>query len=199
MDKCTSCSRRYPPELFIYKGKTYKTCNNCLTSKAEKKIKLNNDTKPIIETISLQVLSEFVAKLISDVEHNNGISFEARIDLNDDIFPITNLDLKSIARVILDKVEEGDDYPQSSTVLSADGDEERIDPNLYQQCETKVVALEYLVKHLREELSANNIKHIKNVINNMDRVFTMINDIKSSQLNIRRDNTWNSKPWTMFL
>lgn len=83
--------------------------------------------------------------------------------------------------------------------FSADGYDENANPELYQQCEVKVVALEYLSNHLREELSLNNLRHVRNVVNNMDRVFTMINDIKSSQLNLKRGNTWSAKPWTMFL
>ncbi|CAG8716240.1 12113_t:CDS:1, partial [Cetraspora pellucida] len=39
---------------------------------------------------------------------------------------------------------------QSSTIVSANND---VDLDLYQQCETKVAELEYLAKHLREELS----------------------------------------------
>ncbi|CAG8631708.1 8213_t:CDS:1, partial [Scutellospora calospora] len=74
-----------------------------------------------------------------------------------------------------------------------------VDPDLYQQCEAKVVELEYLAKYLREKLSINNLRHVRNAINNMDRVFTMINDIKSSQCNSRCSNIWNAKPWTMFL
>ncbi|KAF0436882.1 histidine phosphatase superfamily-domain-containing protein [Gigaspora margarita] len=88
---------------------------------------------------------------------------------------------------------------QSSMAFSADGYDENANPELYQQCEVKVVALEYLSNHLREELSLNNLRHVRNVVNNMDRVFTMINDIKSSQLNLKRGNTWSAKPWTMFL
>ncbi|KAF0472459.1 hypothetical protein F8M41_025026 [Gigaspora margarita] len=88
---------------------------------------------------------------------------------------------------------------QSSIVISVDDDGDRVDPNLYQQCETKVVELKYLVNHFREELSNKNLRHVRNVVNNMNRAFTIINDIKSSQRNSKRKNTWSAKPWTMFL
>ncbi|KAF0472460.1 hypothetical protein F8M41_025027 [Gigaspora margarita] len=118
MNKCFSCAHHYPPENFIYKGKTYKTCAKCLISKAEKRINLeknNIETTPI-ETISSQALCDYVAKLILDVESNNGISFEIRIDLHDDIFLMANFDdLKSIVRIIIDKIKEGDDYIWSTT------------------------------------------------------------------------------------
>ncbi|CAG8455419.1 12255_t:CDS:2 [Dentiscutata heterogama] len=46
---------------------------------------------------------------------------------------------------------------QSSTAFSADGDSEMVDPEIYQQYESKVAKLEYLASHLREKLSINNI------------------------------------------
>ncbi|CAG8701116.1 27042_t:CDS:2 [Dentiscutata erythropus] len=87
---------------------------------------------------------------------------------------------------------------QQPTIFFTNNDE-GVNPDLYPQCEAKVAELEYLAKHLREELTINNLRHIKNVVNNIDRVFTMINDIKSSQCNSKCTNTWNVKPWTMFL
>ncbi|CAG8837355.1 29184_t:CDS:1, partial [Gigaspora margarita] len=79
---------------------------------------------------------------------------------------------------------------QSSIVISVDDDGDRVDPNLYQQCETKIVELEYLVNHLKEELSNKNLRHVKNVVNNIKQAFTIINDIKSSQRNSKHKNTW---------
>ncbi|CAG8701814.1 16044_t:CDS:2 [Cetraspora pellucida] len=78
---------------------------------------------------------------------------------------------------------------QSKTVFIADGDNEAVDPELHQQCKAKVDELEYLVNHLKEELFINNIQHVNNVVNNMNRAFTII----------KRDKTWNAKSWTMFL
>ncbi|CAG8612862.1 11937_t:CDS:1, partial [Cetraspora pellucida] len=57
---------------------------------------------------------------------------------------------------------------QSSTISSADNNDKRVDLDLYQQCKAKVVKLEYLAKHLRKELFINNLRHVRNVINNMD-------------------------------
>src|SRR4051812_19308541 len=115
MNKCTSCAHYYSSEFFTSKGKTYKTCINCLNSKSEKratekKLKLDSDhNETIVELILLQALSDYVAELISNTEKNTGISFEIRIDLNN-IFSQENPDLKSIVRLIIDKIEEGDDY-----------------------------------------------------------------------------------------
>ncbi|CAG8813234.1 42226_t:CDS:2, partial [Gigaspora margarita] len=94
---------------FKYKGKIYKTCANCLISKAKKRRKLDNkNTQPTtIETILAQSLCNYIENLISNVENNNGILFEIHIDLNDNMFSeVESNNLKSIARVIVNKVEE---------------------------------------------------------------------------------------------
>ncbi|CAG8555578.1 26257_t:CDS:2 [Dentiscutata erythropus] len=109
INKCSSCAHYYPPENFIYKGKTYKTCAKCLISKAEKRIKLekNNVKTTPIETILSQVLCDYVAKLILNIEGDNEILFKIHINLYDDIFLMANFDdLKSIVRIIIDKIEE---------------------------------------------------------------------------------------------
>ncbi|CAG8820666.1 21421_t:CDS:1, partial [Dentiscutata erythropus] len=46
---------------------------------------------------------------------------------------------------------------------------------------SKIVALERLVNHLNDEPSANNLKHVKNVVDNMKHIFTIIEDIETSQ------------------
>ncbi|CAG8484374.1 11819_t:CDS:2 [Scutellospora calospora] len=46
---------------------------------------------------------------------------------------------------------------QSKIVFIANGDNETIDPELNQQYKAKVDELKYLVNHLKEELSINNI------------------------------------------
>ncbi|CAG8596964.1 10828_t:CDS:2 [Ambispora gerdemannii] len=71
MNKCSACAHYYPSESFIFKGKSYKTCINCLTSRAEKRAtnkKLdNNNTETILESISPQALSDYVAGLLSNL------------------------------------------------------------------------------------------------------------------------------------
>ncbi|CAG8837353.1 29183_t:CDS:2 [Gigaspora margarita] len=117
MNKCSFCAHHYLPENFIYKGKTYKTCAKCLISKAEKRINLekNNIKTTPIETISSQALCNYIAKLILDVESNNEILFEIRINFHNDIFLMANFDdLKSIVRIIIDKLE-GYNYIWSTT------------------------------------------------------------------------------------
>ncbi|CAG8464324.1 19589_t:CDS:2 [Gigaspora margarita] len=66
-------------------------------------------------------------------------------------------------------------------LIITDENDENFDPNLHQQCKSKIVILEQLVKHLNDELSANNLQHVKNIVDNMKRTFTIIEDIESSQ------------------
>ncbi|CAG8604609.1 hypothetical protein C2G38_2032714 [Gigaspora rosea] len=115
MNRCSFCGHHYPPESFIHKGKTNKTCSNCLISKAEKRRKLeNNKTETTIKTS--HTLCDYVAKLISNAKNTNEISFEIRIDLNNNMFSMATFNnLKSIVRLIVDKIEEGDDYVWSAT------------------------------------------------------------------------------------
>ncbi|CAG8699566.1 8743_t:CDS:2, partial [Dentiscutata erythropus] len=147
MVKCNSCNNNLQSEAFL---KTYKTCAACLISRAEKRIaKKNLDnstaTTTTIESIALQTFSDYVAKLISNTENNNEISVETHLDLHDDIFSIATFDdPKTIVRIIIDKIEEGDDFSsqaQSSIAFSADGDSEMVDPEIYQQCKSKVAEL----------------------------------------------------------
>ncbi|CAG8459986.1 9128_t:CDS:2 [Cetraspora pellucida] len=112
MNYCTSCAYYYSFEFFTSKGKTYKTCINCLNSKSkkratEKKSKLDSDynDETIVKLILPQALSDYVAELIFNTEKNTGISFKICIDFND-IFSQKEPDLKSIVRLIIDKIEE---------------------------------------------------------------------------------------------
>ncbi|CAG8799257.1 20920_t:CDS:2 [Cetraspora pellucida] len=85
-------------------------------------------------------------------------------------------------------------------LIATNENNENFNPELYQQCKSKIVALERLVKHLNDELSENNLQHIENVVNNMKHTFTIIDDIESSQHKRRCSNTWSkSKPWALFL
>jgi hypothetical protein len=87
-----------------------------------------------------------------------------------------------------------------NAVLVADGDDEVQDPDVRTTCSAKVAAVKRMAEHLEQELSANNLQHVSRVVNNMDRLFTMLDDIETTQRKRRRDQTWRgSTPWTMFL
>ncbi|KAF0458972.1 hypothetical protein F8M41_000826 [Gigaspora margarita] len=87
-----------------------------------------------------------------------------------------------------------------NNLITIDENEENFDPELHQLCKSKIVVLEHLVEHLNNELSANNLRHVSNVINNMKCTFTIANDIELSQRKRQCSKTWNkSKSWMLFL
>ncbi|CAG8765587.1 21800_t:CDS:1, partial [Dentiscutata erythropus] len=78
---------------------------------AKKNLDSNITTTTTIESITLQALSDYIAELIFNADNNNGILVKIYLDLNDDIFSIATFDdPKSIVRIIIDKIKEGDDY-----------------------------------------------------------------------------------------
>ncbi|KAF0524679.1 hypothetical protein F8M41_015057 [Gigaspora margarita] len=56
------------------------------------------------------------------------------------------------------------------------------DPEMHQIYEQNVEAVKCIADHLEQELAANNFNYIIHVINNMDRLFTMLNDIETAQI-----------------
>ncbi|CAG8719294.1 6794_t:CDS:2, partial [Gigaspora rosea] len=72
------------------------------------------------------------------------------------------------------------------TSFLVDNDSENFNSELHQDCKVKVVALGRLVEHLNNVLSENNLRHVKNVVDNMKRTFTIIDDIELLQCMRRR-------------
>ncbi|CAG8551498.1 4578_t:CDS:2 [Gigaspora margarita] len=80
---------------------------------------------------------------------------------------------------------------QTCDIVKMDQDEEAFN---------HVTAVKRMANHLEQELLANNLNHIIRVVNNMDKLFTILNDIETSQNRRKRDPTWHeSTPWTLFL
>jgi hypothetical protein len=91
-------------------------------------------------------------------------------------------------------------FQNNSEPLVADGDDELQDADVRKNCELKVAAVKRMAVHLEQELSANNVKHVSNVVDNMGRLFTVLEDIENAGRKRRRNQTWQgSKPWTMYL
>ncbi|CAG8754522.1 31831_t:CDS:1, partial [Racocetra persica] len=54
--------------------------------------------------------------------------------------------------------------------------------------------------HLEQELLANNLNHVMQVVNNMDKLFNILKDIEIAQNKRKCNPTWRgSTPWTLFL
>ncbi|CAG8668807.1 44591_t:CDS:2, partial [Gigaspora margarita] len=80
-------------------------------------------------------------------------------------------------------------------LITINENEENFDPELRQLCKSKIVVLEHLVEHLNNELLANNLRHVSNVVDNMKCTFTIANNIESSQRKRQCSKTCNkSKP-----
>ncbi|CAG8529510.1 22641_t:CDS:2 [Dentiscutata erythropus] len=67
-------------------------------------------------------------------------------------------------------------------------------------CKQKVEAIRCMADHLEQELATNNFNHITHVTNNMNRLFTMLNDIETVQNRRRYNLMWRgSTPWILYL
>ncbi|CAG8762950.1 11726_t:CDS:1, partial [Dentiscutata erythropus] len=64
---------------------------------------------------------------------------------------------------------------------------EALDSEIIQVCKQKIEAVRHIADHFEQELAANNFNHVIHVTNNMNRLFTMLNDIETAQ-NRRRRN-----------
>ncbi|CAG8608273.1 663_t:CDS:1, partial [Gigaspora rosea] len=60
-----------------------------------------------------------------------------------------------------------------------------------QKIESKIAALWHLVDHVNKELNANNFQHVKAIINNLDRAFTIISDIEKAKNQRVWHTTWH--------
>ncbi|CAG8746654.1 21501_t:CDS:2 [Cetraspora pellucida] len=88
---------------------------------------------------------------------------------------------------------------QNSSLVKMDQDEP-FDPEMCWTCEQKVAAIKSMATHLKQELLANNLNHVTQVVNNIDKLFNMLKDIEIAQNKRKRDPTWHgSTPWTFFL
>ncbi|CAG8693077.1 24056_t:CDS:2 [Dentiscutata erythropus] len=109
MIKCTSYKHQHPPKAFVLDKKTYKTCATCLTNKAKTRAnkKTISDHNQTIETISLNDLNEYVMELMESLENDMRLSFTIHVDVN---MSDQNCNIKSIANMIVNNIEEGDGY-----------------------------------------------------------------------------------------
>ncbi|CAG8750106.1 15127_t:CDS:2 [Dentiscutata erythropus] len=159
MIKCTSYKHQYPSEAFVLDGKTYKTCATCLTNKAKTRAnkKTISDHNQTIETIPLNDLNEYVMELIESLENDISSNLQNqhfnKQTLNDQ--PLNKQPLNKQPLNVNNKLSTQMNI--KNDLIITDDNDENIDPDLHQQCKSKIVTLERLVKHLNDELSANNL------------------------------------------
>ena len=117
MNVCSSCYRKLPPDAFTYENKTYKTCVNCKTSRAEKKGSKKNalvdntdgEESPV-EILSIDEINSYVADTISGLERDVALFLTFRVKLNEATLTTVGTDVRVMAKLIIDEIEEGDDY-----------------------------------------------------------------------------------------
>ncbi|CAG8707527.1 25784_t:CDS:1 [Racocetra persica] len=120
------CFHLLPPEAFIYKNKSYKTCSACLTTKSNKRAgkkalpvdnhlestndQIENQFKDEIETITFTDIIEHIFNKISSLKQNQKLSFNLCVKIDDNILTKINHNMRLLVRLIVDKIEEGDRY-----------------------------------------------------------------------------------------
>lgn len=117
MNTCTSCTRKLPREAFIHKGKLFKTCSSCL-SKKQRKAKQTaptvgvqtGSTETSLDTVSLQEISGYIGDVTAVLEPGAKLALNLSIKLDDEALTTASHDVKLLAKVVVDMVEDGDGY-----------------------------------------------------------------------------------------
>ncbi|RIB10878.1 hypothetical protein C2G38_2263281 [Gigaspora rosea] len=129
---CSLCKRTsLPPEAFILYNKSYKTCARCLLAKSKKKAEkrslpsdnnfegMNNRTESQLEKnmeeITFNNIIEYISNKISDLEEDSSISFNLRIELDDNTLTNAHNNTKLLVKLIVDEIEEGDGFTTGPT------------------------------------------------------------------------------------
>ncbi|CAG8568352.1 3119_t:CDS:2, partial [Cetraspora pellucida] len=102
---------------------------------------------------------------------------------NDNLTEPSNLIKISIEDEVLNSVSD-------NNLVEFDKNNEAFNPEIHQICEEKVLAVRCMANHLEQELAVNNFNYITHVVNNMDRLFAMLNDIETAQNQRIYNLTW---------
>ncbi|CAG8779555.1 17740_t:CDS:1, partial [Dentiscutata erythropus] len=92
---------------FVLEGKLYKTCSECLIAKRTIKSDSTNIENTLIEKISFKEISDYIT---DSLEYNNKLYINFRIILEEEILNIADINIKLIAKLIVDEIEEADGY-----------------------------------------------------------------------------------------
>ncbi|CAG8583151.1 4753_t:CDS:2 [Ambispora gerdemannii] len=116
MNICTTCRHKLPAEAFLHKGKVFKTCSNCLIvrsrKRAAKRSSINDQQLEreieVIEKIFLSEVVDYVTSKATNLEHDNMLSFDLCIELDDVL--VAAHDAKNMVKLIVDEIEGFDGY-----------------------------------------------------------------------------------------
>ncbi|CAG8610410.1 222_t:CDS:2, partial [Racocetra fulgida] len=81
----------------------------------------------------------------------------------------------------IDQEDEALDSVSGNNLVEVDENDEAFDSEICHIYKQKVAAIRCIANHLEQELTANNFNHITQVVNNMNRLFMMLNDIEAAQ------------------
>jgi len=96
-------------------------------------------------------------------------------------------------------VSESSQTTAPGTTYALDNDNEDVILSA-EAFEKKIEYYESFIKHMREEYSSGNHKHVQILFNGTKRVRTIMEDIEKEQKKKTKQTTWKgSKPHTMFL
>ncbi|CAG8643767.1 6671_t:CDS:2, partial [Racocetra persica] len=167
--------------------------------RAEKRAENANVEDIPMEKISFKEIADYMTDSIE--QNENPINF--CIILDENTLSIADINIKLMAKLIVDEIEEGDSYNWITSNQDAHEKEntyEREYIERREKVEFKIVELNRLIDHINKEWSANNLNHVEAIVNNLDRAFTILKDIDKAKNKRLRDTTWSSsKPWTLYL
>ncbi|CAG8564321.1 10959_t:CDS:2, partial [Racocetra fulgida] len=122
MPTSSTCAGDLPSDAFIYKGKNYNTCNSCRISRVEKrntkKNKLLGDFNPeqtFVKIISVQEISNYITNAINDLDDHAELSLTFCVRLDEATINDIDADVRVMAKLIIDEIEEGDNYKWTAT------------------------------------------------------------------------------------
>ncbi|CAG8769207.1 20361_t:CDS:1 [Cetraspora pellucida] len=95
----------------------------------------------------------------------------------------SNLTEISIEDEVFDSVSD-------NNLVKFDKNNKAFNSEICQICEKKVATVRHMADYLEQKLAANNFNHVTHVVNNMDRLFAMLNDIETAQNRRKCNLTW---------
>ncbi|CAG8660191.1 2192_t:CDS:1, partial [Ambispora gerdemannii] len=119
MNFCTTCKHTLPAEAFLYEGKVFKTCSSCLIARSRKRIEKQSsanshqskrEEEAAYEKMSFFEIVEYITSKTANLEQNNTLSFNLRIELDDNALVAAHNDAKNMVKLIVDEIEGFDGY-----------------------------------------------------------------------------------------
>ncbi|CAG8761517.1 3192_t:CDS:1, partial [Dentiscutata erythropus] len=106
MPDCSTRGCILLPDAFIYKGKNYKTCNSCRSVRTTNQ----SDLETFVETILINEVSDYIANTTDNLENHTKLSLTFHIRLDKITLSGVGTNVKLMAKLIIDEIEEGDSY-----------------------------------------------------------------------------------------